>query len=166
MTELRDLEDVVAASVLDEAADTASLLARLGIPYALVGGLAVGLRGFPRATKDVDFMVGPEAFETTEPLLIYRDELKDKVEIGAVDLLAVPTAYPVLAEQLAVTQPGQLHVIAAEPLILMKLEANRPQDRADVSRLLQAGVDAEDVAAYLAEHAPTLLTRFAELLEA
>ena len=43
MTELRDLEDVVAASVLDEAADTASLLARLGIPYALVGGLALAL---------------------------------------------------------------------------------------------------------------------------
>jgi len=165
VTSLRDLEDVVAASVLDEAAETASLLARLGIPHALVGGLAVGLHGFPRATKDVDFLVGPEAFERMEPLLVYRDELKAKVEIGVVDLLAVPTQYPTLAEQLAVTKPGQVHVIAVEALILMKLEANRAQDRADVARLIQTGIDAEHVAAYLADHAPQLLNRFAELLQ-
>jgi hypothetical protein len=27
----------------------------LGVPHALIGGLAVGLHGHPRATKDVDF---------------------------------------------------------------------------------------------------------------
>lgn len=28
-----------------------------GISYALIGGLALGPRGFPRATKDIDFLV-------------------------------------------------------------------------------------------------------------
>jgi len=32
--------------------------ARLGIRHALIGGMAVGVHGHPRATKDIDFLVG------------------------------------------------------------------------------------------------------------
>ena len=35
--------------------------AALGVPFALVGGLAAGAHGRPRFTKDVDFLVGDEA---------------------------------------------------------------------------------------------------------
>ena len=31
--------------------------------FVVVGGLAIGANGFPRATRDVDFLVGAEAFE-------------------------------------------------------------------------------------------------------
>src|SRR5438046_7802019 len=56
------LVDVVAARVL-EAMNTASdMLKRAGIRHVVVGGLAVGANGYPRATKDVDFLVGDEAF--------------------------------------------------------------------------------------------------------
>ncbi|MFT7622280.1 MAG: hypothetical protein ACI9WU_001448 [Myxococcota bacterium] len=41
----------------------------------------------------------------------------------------------------------------------MKLHANRPQDRADVARLVDAGADLDGLAAYLAEYAPELLPR-------
>ncbi len=126
----------------------------------------MGLNGFPRATKDVDYLVGTEAFEMTEPILVYRDELKERIKMGIVDLLAVPTEYPCLADQLAVPGQGELNVIAPEALILMKLTANRPQDRADVSRLLDAGIDERAVASYLADNAPTLLNRFAEIADA
>ena len=57
------LVDVVAPRVL-EAMNTASeMLKRAGVRHVVVGGLAVGANGFPRATKDVDFLVGDEAFQ-------------------------------------------------------------------------------------------------------
>ncbi len=164
MNRLHELGAVVAANVIEDAIEIGELLARLRIPHALIGGLAVGLNGFPHATKDVDYLVGSEAFEKTAPLLV-RSELKDRIEMAIVDLLAVPDAFPCLADQLAVVEVGEVHVIAPEALILMKVSANRPHDRADVARLLEAGVDERGVASYLVEHAPDLLNRFAELVD-
>jgi len=77
VSSFEDLAEVVAPQVLLDAIRVGDRLTELGVPHALIGGLAVGLNGHPRATKDVDYMVGPEAFETTEPLLVYREELKD-----------------------------------------------------------------------------------------
>lgn len=45
----------------DPRAEVSALLAALGVPHVLVGGLAVGVHGHIRATKDVDFMVGESA---------------------------------------------------------------------------------------------------------
>jgi hypothetical protein len=36
-------------------------LADGGVEYVLIGGLAVGAHGFPRATKDVDIVPAPDA---------------------------------------------------------------------------------------------------------
>ena len=104
-------------------------------------------------------------FEKTTPFLVYRSELKERIGVAVVDLLAVPEAFPCLADQLAVVEVGEVHVVAPEALILMKLVANRPQDRADIARLLEAGVDESEVAAYLAEYAPDFLNRFGELVD-
>ena len=163
MSTFRELSEVVAPAVLRDAHLIGELLTRLRIPHALIGGLAVGLRGFPRATKDVDYMVGPEAFEMTTPFLVYRDELKDRVKMGVVDLLAVPDAYPCLADELGLPAPGTVHVIAPAALVLMKLSAGRAQDLADVSRLLAAGLDPDEVADYLVDNAPSLLVKFAQI---
>ena len=54
---IEELAEVVAPSVLLDAIDTSRRLTALGVPHALIGGLAVGLHGHPRATKDVDFLV-------------------------------------------------------------------------------------------------------------
>lgn len=165
MSRLLELADVVSPTVIQDAIETGELLARLRVPHVLVGGLAVGLNGFPRATKDVDYLVGPEAFEKTSPTLVYRAELKDRIQMGVVDLIAVPEAFPALKDQLAIVDVGEVHVIAPEALILMKLSANRVQDRADIVRLIESGIDAEQVAAYLTDHAPRLLNRYGELLD-
>lgn len=158
------LADAVAAKVLLDAIEASKRLSELGIPHALIGGLAVGVHGHPRATKDVDFLVGAEAFESTSPLLVYRDELHDLVRLGVVDLLAVPPTYPSLAEHLAPeVGDGEVPVIPVEALILLKLHANRPQDRADVVALLRVGADPARVTRYLREHAAELVPRFAEL---
>ena len=54
MNRLHELGTVVAANVIEDAIEIGELLARLGVPHALIGGLAVGLNGFPRATKGVE----------------------------------------------------------------------------------------------------------------
>src|SRR5580704_20745 len=61
--DLSSMDDVVSPRVLDAMRTASSELARLGVRHALVGGLAVGAHGYPRATKGVDFLVGEEAFE-------------------------------------------------------------------------------------------------------
>lgn len=52
------------------------LLETIGAPYALIGGHAVGARGFPRMTVDVDFL-------TTDRRVLQRDIWKSLEEEGA-----------------------------------------------------------------------------------
>ncbi len=159
------LAGAVAARVLLDAVDASKRLSELGIPHVLIGGLAVGVHGHPRATKDVDFLVGAEAFESTSPLLIYREELRDLTRLGVIDFLSVPRAYPSLVEHLGSARVGEeVPVIPVEGLILLKLHADRPQDRADIVALLRAGADTTRVTRYLREYAPKLVARFAELV--
>ena len=61
--ELSSLDEVVAPKVLAAMRAASAQLGRIGIHHWLVGGLAVGVHGHPRATRDVDFLVGDEAFE-------------------------------------------------------------------------------------------------------
>ncbi len=84
-------------------------------------------------------------------------------DIHARDILAVPEAYPVLAEQLRIPEPGELPVIALEALVLMKLHANRPHDRADVDGLLRTSGLRRLIEDYLGNHAPHLLERMVGL---
>lgn len=159
------LAGAVAPKVLLDAVDTSRRLSELGVPHALIGGLAVGVHGHPRATKDADFLVGAEAFVSTSPLLVYREELRELVRIGVIDLMAVPPPYPSLAEHLVPEVAGEIPVIPVEALILLKLHANRPQDRADVASLLAVGADTAAVTRYLRSKAPGLVSRFAEIVQ-
>ena len=158
-----ELADVVAAQVLVNALEVSERLTALGVPHALIGGLAVGLHGHPRATKDVDYLVGPEAFTKTRPLLVYRDELAALVSIGQVDLLAVPDDHPELVAMLQVPIGGGVPVLPVEAIVLLKLIANRPQDRADIVALLATGASLPDVTRFLRAHAPEFVARFAAL---
>lgn len=165
MSRVEGLREVVAPAILDRAAEVSELLCTLGVPHALIGGLAVGVHGHPRGTKDVDFLVGVEAFEMTEPLLVYREELKRLVKVGETDIMSVPPRYPVLETELRLE--SDVPVISLAGLVLMKLDASRPQDREDVrvllSRLPERIAEVRD---YLAEHAPELVSRLGEALVA
>jgi len=162
---IENLIGVVAAEILVDALETSQRLTELGIPHALIGGLAVGFHGHPRATKDVDFLVGNEAFTSLQPILVYREELKELVRIGVVDLVGIPLDYPGIGEHLSIPKEGVIPVLPVEALILMKLSAGRPQDTADVSSLLEAGADIDTVIKYLRKNAPELLDKFAEIIQ-
>ena len=63
LMDLKEVFQFVAPQVREAAIKSARQLNHLGIRYALAGGLAVGAYGYIRATVDVDFLVGEEAFE-------------------------------------------------------------------------------------------------------
>jgi hypothetical protein len=160
-----ELEQVVARRVLDDALRVSSALTALGVPHALVGGLAVGVHGHPRATKDVDFIVGPQAFATTSPLLTFREELADVVRWGVIDLIAALPDDPVLMAELVEGTSGSVPVVGIEVLVLMKLRASRSQDLADVEALVRAGADVGAVLAFLTEHEASHVPAFGRIAQ-
>jgi len=83
VSKLDALADVVSPTILQRASDVSAELRKLGVRHALIGGLAVGVHGHVRATKDVDFLVGGEAFASMSPRLVFREELTDLVRIGS-----------------------------------------------------------------------------------
>lgn len=160
-----DLEQVVARRVLDDALRVSAALTDHGIPHALVGGLSVGLHGHPRATRDVDFIVGPQAFATVEPGLAHREELADVVRVGVVDLIAALPDDPALSAELAHGRDGAVPVVGIEVLVLMKLRASRSQDIADVEALVRAGADIAAILSFLTEHEPRHVPAFSRVAQ-
>ena len=154
----RLLDDVVAPRVLDAMRAASEALARLGVRHIVVGGLAVGANGYPRATKDVDFLVGDEAFEHHPGgFVTMRPGVPIQVGGISIDLLSVKDGEEHLAAALTAA-PGAF----AEPpvLIYLKLSSPRQKDRVDVIELVKAGIDIETCRAYLVEHAPSLAAAF------
>lgn len=159
------LDDVVAPKVL-EAMRLASLaLSALGVRHVVVGGLAVGANGCPRATKDVDLLVGDEAFEKhAGGLVTMKPGVPIQVDSVAIDLLSVQVGEEHLAAALEAPMGS---MIEAPPLVYLKLKSPRQKDRVDVIELVKAGIELDRCRAYLTQHAPTLLVKFEDaVLEA
>jgi hypothetical protein len=132
---------------------------RRKVNHALIGGLAVGLRSRPRATKDADFILNV-------PVPAFPGLLEDLVEVGfEIDVLdavrrwsterflafsygriRIDWMQPILPLYAAVLRTaefapwldGSLCVATTEGLILTKIVAFRSQDQADIETLLEA----------------------------
>lgn len=155
------LDDVVAPRVLEALRLASGALSAAGVRHVVVGGIAVGANGHPRATKYVDFLVGNEAFEHHGKLVTLRAGLPFQVDGVAIDFLSPEHDEPFLEAALEAA-PGS--VIDAAPLVYMKLKASRMQDRADVVALIKASLDVEGCRAYLRVHAPGFVSRFDDLV--
>jgi hypothetical protein len=157
---------MVETDVVEVVRRLAVVFARRQVRHALIGGLAVGLRGRPRATKDADFIV-------QVPALVFPGLLEELVGDGfVIDVMDVVrrwpverfTAFwcggvrvdwmqPVLPVYATVLNTAEvkpwldtaLRVATAEGLILTKIVAFRPQDQADIETLLIANRDEIDV---------------------
>lgn len=155
-------QGVVATEILDALRLASDALTRAAVRHVVVGGLAVGANGHPRATKDVDFLVGKEAFVVHRSgLMTLRPEVPFQVNGIAVDLLSVEPGEEFLEAVLA--QPMG-SVMEAPPLVYMKLKASRLKDRADVAELVKASIDVDAVRAFLQEHAPGMVSAFDKLV--
>ncbi len=142
-------------------ADAATVLETRGIPFAVIGGLAVSLRGQPRMTVDVDLvaLTDPEqalrlvrdlASTPFTPLFAGVEEVVQRsfilplrhrstgirvdVAIGmsGFERDAVGRATPVTIGDRGIP------VVAVEDLLVMKALAGRPQDDQDIRGLVAA----------------------------
>ena len=156
------LDDSVAPRVLEAMRAASQALTDLGVRHVVVGGLAVGAHGHPRATKDVDFLVGDEAFERhAGGFVTMKPGVPIQVNGVAIDLLSVQAG----EEHLATALDAPIgSMIQASQLIYLKLKATRQKDRADVVELIKAGVDTAMCRAYLRAHAPDLVGMFDSLI--
>lgn len=148
-------------------ADAVQVLEARGIEFALIGGLAVSLRGQPRMTVDVDLVMLADVDRALElvrdidatpfeplfpgveevvarsyilPLRHRTTGIRVDVAIGmsGFERQAVRRAAPVSIG--AVRVP----VVATEDLLIMKALAGRPQDEEDIRGLIAAQRDAID----------------------
>lgn len=152
------LEGVVAPEVLEAMKVASAALKRIGVRHVVVGGLAVGAHGFPRATKDVDFLVGDEAFERhAGGVLTLRPGVPFQVNRVAVDFLGVEASEDFLGASLE-AEAGSM--IDGPPLVYLKLKSPRHKDRTDVIELVKAGLDVDRCRNYLSAHAPWFVAEF------
>ena len=129
-----------------------------GVDYALVGGLAVGVWGAPRATKDIDLLVRAadvalaktalrsrgytlEALpmQFTDGMQMQRVSKLVEGQLVTVDLILVDhNLEPIWqSRQRRAIESAELSVVSREALIAMKVAAGRPQDQADVVKLTE-----------------------------
>lgn len=167
--ELDPVFDVVAPRIRRATIVSAVALVVAGVPFALVGGIAVGAHGYPRATKDVDYLVGEEAFRHHGGgLVTMRSDIPVAVGDVPVDLLSAVGADGFLREAIdraIIDSDYSIPIIPIGALIYLKLRSPRARDRRDVEALLETGIDTDVVLAYLEEHAPDLAETFAEMVE-
>jgi hypothetical protein len=153
---------------LQEAISRSSVIfERRHVLHALIGGLAVGLRARPRTTFDVDLIVSLPQLQLPAVLDEFVEagfapsarELITQWNSGHMAVLwyddvRVDWLKPVLplyqhvidrSEPLTIAD-HPFHVATTEGLILCKLVADRPRDRADILDLLEASEANVDLA--------------------
>lgn len=125
----------------EEAVSRASeRLEAAGIPHALCGGGALRFYGYDRSTRDIDFLVGDDAFtHHGGGIVLMRPEVPVTVGGWTIDLVSAPD------ENWANDLPLG-GVVGLGILVEMKLAAWRHRDQADLHFLLSEGiVDPEDL---------------------
>ncbi len=165
--DLHLLDDVVSERILAAMRTASEMLTRAGVRHALCGGLAIGAHGYPRATKDVDFLVGDEAFVLHGGgVVTMRPGVPIQVNGVAVDHLSAKALEPFLTEALdCAVETAGVRVLGVEALVYMKLRSPRPRDRVDVSELVRAGLDTGACERWLATNAGDLVERFRAIVE-
>jgi hypothetical protein len=164
--DLKEVFQFVPPRVRNAAIKSAEQLNNLGIRYALAGGLAVGAHGYIRATIDVDFLVGEEAFEHQGLLVAFKAGVPIEVDGVRIDYMS-PVALGAQLEEVLdhpLMNEG-LAIVPIEVLIYMKLAARRRRDLVDVIELIKVGADVNRVQAYLQEYASDLAPQFEELVK-
>lgn len=129
------------------------------IEYAVCGGIAMAIHGYPRATIDIDLLIRPEdeerVYSAVEPLGFRirarpmeldggRTQIRRVTKIDAADgetlmldlLLATQTQEEVWRSRQTLPWRGHdVSVVSAEGLIALKSLRGSKQDLADIERL-------------------------------
>jgi hypothetical protein len=125
----------------------------------------VGAYGYPRASRDVDFLVGDEA------LNIMRGGIVSvargvPIQVGRVpiDSISIPSEEHHLEESFHhVILSRGIPIAPSEILVYLKLKSPRRKDSVDIVEFLALGLDPKPVLAYLKKNAPALIPKFETL---
>jgi hypothetical protein len=151
----------------DELIQILRLFEREGVEYALCGGLAVAFYGYPRFTKDIDFLIpreelaevkellsdigydieaGPIPFDVGKPTQreIHRVS-KAAEELFTLDLMLVTDVFEGVFEQRELMQWKDItvQIVSIDGLATMKKLAGRTQDLLDLEKLSLKNEDEE-----------------------
>lgn len=164
--DLKPVREVVSEKVWRAMIDASESLRSLEVKHALVGGLAVGAHGWPRATRDVDYLVDDSAFVKSESgLVTLRAGIPVEAHGIAIDTISVRDDERHLLPAIEAAEISEgIPVISVDALVYLKLSSPRPQDRLDVMNLVRAGADLERVRKYLDANAPHLAEKFEEIV--
>lgn len=126
-------------------------LSAANIPYALCGGLALGLHGHPRATQDVDLLIESQTMNDVlvcvKPLGFDIPSRREAQRVSkldpetqallALDLLTVNEELRPVWESRITVDAGarKLTLVSRDGLVTMKRISGRLQDLADIARL-------------------------------
>jgi hypothetical protein len=135
-------------------------LNRTGVVYGLCGGIAVGVHGVPRATKDIDVLIASEkdlekidaalsadgwfnsgaAITFPDGITLHRRLLAIDNEVIILDLLIQPQGMDLLSDRMLSDLQGAAGwVISKKSLRTMKTLAGRPQDLFDLAKMDEFG---------------------------
>ena len=157
----------------------AQKLEESGIPYAVVGGMALVAHGYERTTRDVDVLLTSEGLEAFRQQFVGKSydpapqrtrRFVDRVNGVTIDVLVTglypgsgrpgPIAYP---DPTAVNETiDSIRVVCFETLVELKLAAGRHRDFGDVVELIRIHDLDESFAARLP---PSLRADYVECLE-
>jgi hypothetical protein len=157
---MADQYEVLAAELIRAVELLGDTFAKRSIRYALICGLAAGMRGQPRFTHDVDVLVDvpqlalPPLLEELAALgfsveieAVIREYVRESMtsfRFGATRIDWLKPLLPLYAHALAASSPltwtegHRIQVASVEGLILMKMVSFRPQDQLDIESLLIA----------------------------
>mgnify|MGYP006275591705 CR=1 FL=1 len=144
--------------------DLVNVFERLGLPYAIMGGIAVRAHGIPRPTYDVDFTLAvprerlgelfaaiadrgytvPEQYSRgwmdtvgSMPLIKVKLFLDGRVIDADIFIAETPFQREVVERRIDAEVEGRIvKLVSAEDLLLFKLVASRPRDLIDVQDIL------------------------------
>ncbi len=125
------------------------------VRYLLIGGWAVGLHGFPRATKDIDFLIAVDPDNLARVVKALSDfggpaaEAKHLNQAGSVFRMGSPPLQIDIINQaanlqfdecysrrsLVVVDDLEISVISKKDLVRNKKATGRTQDKADAEKL-------------------------------
>lgn len=154
-------------------------LAKAGVPHAVIGATALGVRGLPRMTRDLDVVVLTEdAFSALdalnvagfrslapidrcgapEPMYILQSE---GIDVDVLVAAGEPES-TVIAEAIEADVFGAKAPVATlEHLLLMYLYSNQPRHLGDFASIVTLGrARLADVRAYLVDIHPEMLAEF------
>ncbi|MFK7929923.1 MAG: hypothetical protein AB8H79_17145 [Myxococcota bacterium] len=152
---------------------TSDRLRKLGVPHAVCGGVAVGVLGYPRATRDVAFLLGRQAEDpsnshgfSAEVMALYN---KDVIHLVLVRRTEPEQGLLLHALQRQTPVATTIPVVGPLELVWLKLSTpdyRREHDDNDIRQLLRVGaIDAAEVLDWLELHDPYKAQDFAELVQ-